>query len=381
MFGKPIELFEIFGFRVRIDPSWFIVALLVTWNFATLVFPTQLAGRGNATYWAMGIAGSLVYFLSVLLHELSHSLVARTFGLEMRGITLFIFGGVAEMPQEPTTPKSELLIAAAGPLASVILALVFGGIGLAGQTFGWPAPVTTVLVYLGILNFALAVFNLIPAFPLDGGRLLRSILWGWKNNLRWATRVSSTIGAGFGLLLVLLGGVEIFTGNFTSGLWMCLIGLFVRNAAAASYQQLLLRRALEGETVARFMHPDPVTVPRGISVEELVRDFIYRYHYKMFPVVDDAGRLLGCVTTRQVRELPREEWDRQTVGALAARCNPENTVGADTDAMEALSRMNRTGASRLMVVDGDRLLGILTLKDLLRFFALKMELEESRGAS
>ena len=377
MFGKPIELFEVLGFRVRIDPSWFIVALLVTWNFATLVFPAQLAGRTHATYWAMGIAGSLVYFLSVLLHEISHSLVARTFGLEMRGITLFIFGGIAEMPREPTTPKSEFVIAAAGPLASMVIALVCGGIGLAGQAFGWPAPVITVLFYLGILNGALAVFNLIPAFPLDGGRLLRSILWGWKKNLRWATRVSSTIGSGFGLLLIALGGVEIFTGNFTSGLWLCLIGLFVRNAAAASYQQLLLRRALEGETVARFMHPDPVTVPRGISVEELVKDFIYRYHYKMFPVVDDAGRLLGCVTTRQVRELPREEWDHQTVGSLAALCNPENTVGADTDAMEALSRMNRTGASRLMVVDGDRLLGILTLKDLLRFFALKMELEDA----
>jgi Zn-dependent protease/CBS domain-containing protein len=377
VFGKPIELFEIFGFKVKIDPSWFIVALLVTWNFATLVFPAQLAGRTHATYWTMGVAGALVYFLSVLLHELSHSLVARTYGLEMRGITLFIFGGVAEMPMEPTTPRSEFVIAAAGPVASVVIGLVCGGLGLAGRLSGWPEPAVTVLLYLGLLNGALALFNLVPAFPLDGGRLLRSILWGWKKNLRWATRVSSTIGSGFGLLLIALGGVEIFTGSFTSGLWMCLIGLFVRNAAASSYQQLLLRRALEGETVARFMHPDPVTVPRGISVEELVKDYIYRYHYKMFPVVDDAGRLLGCVTARQVRELPRDEWDRQTVGALAARCTPENAVGPDTDAMEALSRMSRTGASRLMVVEGDRLLGILTLKDLLRFFALKMELEET----
>jgi len=376
VFGKPIQLFEVFGFKVRIDPSWFIVALLVTSNFATLVFPAQLAGRSRAIYWAMGIAGALIYFLSVLLHELSHSLVARRYGLEMRGITLFIFGGVAEMPQEPTTPRSEFVIAAAGPAASVVIGLACLGLGLACESQGWAEP-ASVLTYLGILNGALALFNLIPAFPLDGGRLLRSILWGWKKNLRWATRISSTIGSGFGLLLIALGGVEIFTGSFTSGLWMCLIGLFVRNAAAASYQQLLLRRALEGETVARFMHPDPVTVPRGISVEELVKDYIYRYHYKLFPVVDDAGRLIGCVTARQVRELPRDEWDRQTVGALAARCNPENTVGTDTDAMEALSRMNRTGVSRLMVVDGDRLLGILTLKDLLRFFALKMELEET----
>jgi CBS-domain-containing membrane protein len=171
--------------------------------------------------------------------------------------------------------------------------------------------------------------------------------------------------------------LSLVSGSFASGLWLFLIGLFLRNAATASYQQLLLRRTLEGEPVSRFMHADPVTVPRAISVLELVQSYIYRYHFKMFPVVDDSGRLLGCVTSRRVRELPRDEWDRQTVGALAERCTPENTVRADTDAMEALSRMSRTGASRLMVVDEDRLLGILSLKDLLHFFSLKMELEDT----
>jgi len=380
VFGRAIKLFQIFGFTVRIDPSWFIVAVLVTWSFATVAFPTQLPGHPPATYWLMGTAGALLYFLSVVLHELSHSLVARTYGVEMRGITLFIFGGVAEMPGEIPTPQSEFVIAAAGPAASFVIALVSGGVGFIGRLNGWPAPVVTVFLYLAFLNAALAVFNLIPAFPLDGGRILRSILWGWKKNLRWATRISAGIGGGFGLLLVALGvlTVAFVPGGFTSGLWMFLLGLFVRNAAAMSYQQLLLRRALAGEPVSRFMHADPVTVPRAISVLDLVQDYIYRHHFKMFPVVDDSGRLLGCVTTRQVRQLPREEWDRQTVGALAERCGPENTVRADTDAMEALSRMSRSGASRLMVVEGDHLLGILSLKDLLRFFSLKMELEEVR---
>jgi Zn-dependent protease/CBS domain-containing protein len=379
LFGRPIHLFKVFGFSVRIDPSWFIVAVLVTWSFATAVFPGQVPGRSPITYWLMGIGGALGYFLSVVLHELSHSLVARTYGVEMRGITLFIFGGVAEMAGEVPTPQSELVIAAAGPAASFGIALAAGGLGLVGRIAGWPEPVTAVLFYLAFLNGALALFNLVPAFPLDGGRILRSILWGWKGSLRWATRVSASIGSGFGLLLIALGvlTVAFLPGGFVSGLWLFLLGIFVRNAAAASYQQLLLRRALEGEPVSRFMQPNPVTVPRGISVEELVQGYIYRHHFKMFPVVDDAGRLFGCVTTRQVRELPREEWDRQTVGSLALRCAPENTVAADTDALEALSRMSRTGASRLMVVDGDRLLGILSLKDLLRFFSLKVELEEA----
>jgi Zn-dependent protease len=377
VFGRAIELFRIFGFTVRIDPSWFIVAVLVTWSFATAAFPAQLPGHPPATYWLMGVAGALLYFLSVVLHELSHSLVARTYGVEMRGITLFIFGGVAEMPGEVPTPQSELMIAAAGPAASFVIGLAFGALGLLARFAGWPEPVAAVSLYLGFLNAALAVFNLIPAFPLDGGRILRSFLWGWKKSLRWATRIAAAIGGGFGFLLIALGVLTIVSGQFTSGLWLVLLGLFVRNAAAMSYQQLLLRRALAGEPVSRFMHADPVTVPRSISVRDLVDDYVYRHHFKMFPVVDDAGRLFGCVTTRQVRQLPREEWDRQTVGALAERCGPDNTVGADADALEALSRMSRSGVSRLMVVDGDRLLGILSLKDLLRFFTLKMELEEA----
>ncbi|MBW8874126.1 MAG: site-2 protease family protein [Acidobacteria bacterium] len=372
MFGKPIKLFKIFGFAIRIDPSWGIVAGLVTWQFATLALPAWAPGLSAATYWLVGVVAALGYFLSVVLHELSHSLVARRYGLEMRGITLFIFGGVAEMPGEPPTAQAELLVAAAGPAASFGIALACG-VGYAAATAaGLPAPVGAVCGLLGGLNAMLALFNLVPAFPLDGGRMLRAVLWGWSGNLRRATRIASTIGAGFGLLLVGLGLISTVRGSW-SGLWLVLVGFFVRNAAQASYQQLLLRRTLEGEPVSRFMQTDPVTVPRAISVLDLVQGYIYRYHFKMFPVVDDGGRLLGCVTTRQVRELPREEWDRQTVGALAERCGSENTVRADTDAMQALATMSRTGASRLMVVEGDR----LALKDLLRFFSLKMELEEA----
>lgn len=379
-FGRSIELFKVFGFPIRLDPSWFIVAVLLTWTFATNIFPPQVPGLSPPVYWGMGVAGAIGLFASVVLHELSHSLVARRFGLTIRGITLFIFGGVAEMTSEPPSPKAEFWIASAGPAASLAIAAGVLGVNLIGGLLGLPAAATAVLGYLAYANGMLALFNLIPAFPLDGGRILRSILWGWKGSLRFATRITSRIGGWFGLALIGLGVlVTVFVpGGFISGFWLFLIGLFVRNAAQMAYQQLLLRRAFQGEPVSRFMQADPVTVPRQISVAELVKDYIYRYHFKMFPVVDDAGRLVGCVTTRQVKELPHEEWDRQTAGALALRCGPENTVQADTDAMQALSAMSRTGVSRLMVVDGDRLLGILALKDLLRFFSLKIELEEAK---
>jgi Zn-dependent protease/CBS domain-containing protein len=374
MFGRRIELFKVFGFQISIDLSWFVIAALITFSLARQYFPVTHAGLPVATYWAMGVAGALGLFVSVVAHELSHALVARRYGLQMKGITLFIFGGVAEMTGEPANPKTEFLMAIAGPIASFGVAAVFLGLRLGLP--GLPVAVAAVLGTLSWWNFSLGLFNLVPAFPLDGGRVLRSVLWEWKGNLRWATRVTSRLGSGFGILLMVGGAVLVLNGNW-GGIWLVLVGMFVRNAAQMSYQQLLLRRALEGEPVARFMKADPVTVPRGISVAELVERYVYRYHFKLYPVLDDAGRLIGCVTTRQVRELPREEWDRTTVGALARGCQPENTVGPATDAMQALSAMNRNGVSRLMVVDGDRLLGVLTLKDLLRFFSLKMELEET----
>jgi Zn-dependent protease/CBS domain-containing protein len=378
MFGRSIRLFTIFGFTVRLDPSWFLVAVLWTWSLAGF-FPERYPGLARATYWWMGVAGTLGLFASVVIHELAHSLVARRYGIPMRGITLFIFGGVAEMSAESPHPKAEFWVAIAGPIMSFALAAAGLASAILGRNLGAPVPVSGVIGYLALINVSLAVFNLIPAFPLDGGRILRSILWHWKGSLRWATRICSRIGSAFGLLLIAFGVIQaVVLNNFGGGMWMFLLGLFLRNAAQMSYQQLLLRRAFEGEPVARFMQPNPITVPRHVSVDELVNDYVYRHHFKMYPVLDDAGRLLGCVTTRQVKELPKEEWSTTTVGALARQCSPENTVRPETDAMEALSAMSRSGASRLMVAEGEQLLGVLTLKDLLRFFSLKMELEQGK---
>jgi CBS domain-containing protein len=291
----------------------------------------------------------------------------------MRGITLFIFGGVAEMSNEPPGPKEEFLMAVAGPVASVVTAGVAYGALLAGRGLGWPETVTAVLGYLAVINLALVAFNVMPAFPLDGGRMLRAALWRWKGNLRWATRISSTIGGGFGAVLIGLGLLSLLVGNIVGGIWWILIGFFVRQAAQGSYRQLLMRRSLEGEPVRRFMKTDPVTVRRDLSIREVVEDYVYRHHYKMLPVVAH-GELVGCVTTRRIKETPRDEWERQSVGSIVEPCSEENSISPDADAMEALSRMHRSRASRLMVVEDGTLVGVLSLKDLLEFFSLKMEL-------
>jgi len=375
MFGKRIDLFTVLGFEVRIDMSWVIIAILVAWSLSAGHFPFRYAGLSVQTYWIMGIVGAIGLFMSIVIHEISHSLVARQFGIPVKGITLFILGGVAEMKEEPQSPKAEFMIAIAGPLASFALATVFYGISHLGGNAAWPEPVHGVIGYLAWINGILAVFNLVPAFPLDGGRILRSLLWSWKQNLRWATRISAGIGSGFGLLLIFLGILQFFSGNFIGGLWLFLIGMFVRRAADMSYQQVLVRRALEGEPVHRFMRTDPVTVPPSTTVETLVEDYIYRHHFKLFPVVEDGNRVHGCVTMKRVKEIPREAWGRKTAGEIAVDCSLDNTVDLKADAVEALSLMNRTGSSRLMVTDGNRLVGIISLKDLLKFLELKVELE------
>ncbi len=375
MFGKPITLFKLFGFSVRIDFSWFIIAALIAWSLADGVFPHYFKGLSTATYWWMGVVGALGLFLSIIVHELSHSLVARRNGLPMKGITLFIFGGVAEMSEEPPSAKAEFLMAIAGPLASVAIGVGMLALYHFAAPWGWPTTAMGVIAYLGWINLVLAAFNLVPAFPLDGGRVLRSFLWWAKGDIHWATRVASSIGSGFGIVLIGLGIWQFLTGSLVGGIWWVLIGLFLRSASHGSYQRLVTRDVLEGVPVRRFMRENPVTVSPSISVETLVEDYVYRHHFKMYPVVR-GDHLEGCVTTREVKEVSRDEWSGTSVQAVMRPCSDENTIDADAEALEALQRMSSTGNSRLIVREGERLVGVVALKDLMNFLALKLDLEK-----
>lgn len=374
MFGKSVPIIKLLGFEIKIDPSWIIVLFLMIWSLSLGVFPQYYQGLSSTTYWWMGIFGAIGLFVSIVIHELFHSLVARRFGLSIRGITLFMFGGVAEMTEEPANAKTEFYMALAGPVTSIALGMIFYSTYLILKRLGVSMGITGIFGYLGIINWALAGFNLIPAFPLDGGRILRSILWWRKKDLRWATRIASRMGEIFGFTLIFLGVFSIFRGSFVGGIWLFLIGMFLQNASQVSMQRLMISKALEGETVRRFMKPDPVTIPDTMTLKEAVEDYIYRYHYKMFPVVRNS-KLVGCLTTRDIKVIPKEKWSTQTAGEVSKSCSIDNTIHPDTDATQALSLMNRTGNSRLMVVENDQLIGVITLKDLLQFFSLKMELE------
>ena len=272
---RPIRLFTLFGFEVKLDLSWLMLALLISWSLGAGMFPVEYPDLPPRAYAWMGIAGAIGVFFSIVFHELSHSVVARYYGLPIRGITLFIFGGVAEMEEEPPGPKSEFLMAIAGPIASFLMAFVFGGIEAIGLSSGWPLPIIGVCSALAYINLVVAIFNLIPAFPLDGG-----------------TRISSQAGRGFGFMLIVLGVIAFLQGNVIGGMWWFVIGIFLRGAATASYQRLMLHELLHHQPVTRFMRADPVTVPPSITIRQFVEDYLYRYHFKMFPVVAD-GALLG----------------------------------------------------------------------------------------
>jgi len=376
MFGKKIKILTLFGMPVQIDLSWLLLLVLVVWSLSAGVFRRdQYSDLSTATRIIMGIAGAMGLFVSIIVHEFAHSLVARRHSLPMGGITLFLFGGVAEMRDEAPSARAEFMMAIAGPLTSLVIGVVCLAIRYGIGEKVLTRPVAGVIEWTGDINFILVAFNLIPAFPLDGGRVLRSILWKWKGSIRWATRVASRIGSGFGLALIILGFLNLLGENIIGGMWLILIGFFVRSAAQGSYQQLLIRKALEGEDLSRFMTAEPVTVPPEITVNDFVEDFVYRYHFKMFPVVED-GRLRGCISTREVKDLPRDQWGQRMIGDILQPCSSENTIDVHEDPMKALSRMNRTGSSRLMIVENGSLVGVLSLKDLIKFISLKIDLEE-----
>lgn len=372
--NKSREVFRAFGFPVSVHPSWLLVLLLLTWSLATGWFPLRQPDEARGTYWIMGVSGALALFACIILHELAHALVARRRGMPIGGITLFLFGGVAQLGQEPPTPATEFQVAIAGPVASALIGLVAWALGQVGQASGFPDTVVGVFDYVAIVNLVLIGFNAVPAFPLDGGRVLRSGLWRLRGDLRWATRVSAWIGSAFGAVVVLLGILSLVAGNVLGGAWFVLIGMFVRGAARGAYQQLLIRQMLEGEPVGRIADLRVSPVSPSLSVQELVEGYLYRPRADIHPVAQN-GRLLGVIATNQIRSVPRERWNEVTVRDLMTAPSQENTISKDADAMSALEKMTRWGRRRLIVLDRGVVVGILSLDDLLELARIKLEIE------
>ena len=361
-----LRLGSIGGFPLRIDLSWVILFFLVLWSFTTAVFPAAVPGLARSHYLGMGLAASLLFFGSLVAHEVAHAVVARRSGVPVEGISLFLLGGMARTRKEAATPGDELRIAIAGPLASLALAAVLAAFWGAAAATGSGGPVTGVLRYVAFLNLALALFNLLPGFPLDGGRVFRAIVWAATGDVTRATRTASTTGRLIGYALVLLGLVAAFTGNVVGGLWMVFIGWYLRQAALSGLEQHVLRSLLARVLAADAMTPAPVTVTPELSLRSLLDDYLLGRGYASLPVLEQ-GRAIGIVTLPQLRAVPDGQWPARTVREVMLPLTPSLSVAPDTTLLEAIERLGGSPVRRILVERDGVLVGIIAPTDITRW--------------
>ena len=371
---KSFKLMTIFNIPVEINFTWFIILGLVVFTLARGYFPLTNPELSAGAHWLMAAIAALLLFASLLAHELSHSIVARRDRLPIRGITLFVFGGVAHMEKEPASPGVEFRMAIAGPLMSFFLAGLFFILTRLFYSLRLPTPVLSITNYLFILNLIVGIFNLIPGFPLDGGRILRATLWSYYKDLKKATAIASGFGKGFAFFLIAIGFLNLFTGSIISGIWLIFIGLFLQEAAEMSYRQVVMKKILGGVKVKDLMTRSVITVPADITLDRLVDDYFFRTRHATFPVLEDDN-ILGLVILHDIKEVPREKWPQRTAKDIALPLSHQLVIDQNADVMTALGRMANNGLGRLLVIENSKLLGILSQRDVMRLFEFKSEIE------
>lgn len=374
MFRHSVKLFTLFGFEIKIDASWLLIAALIVWSLSSGYFPQVMPGLGQGAYLTLSVVAMLGLFASLILHELAHSLVARRHGLGIGGITLFLFGGVAELVDEPKSAGSEFWIAIAGPIMSFVLAALFG---LAALVAGGAGVAGILLGYLASINLVLAVFNLIPAFPLDGGRVLRAWLWQRSGDMLEATRKASGAGTVLAIGLMALGLFSALSGGGIGGAWLVLIGFFVLNASRGAYQRLLVQDSLKGRRVAELMTPDPWTAHPDMTLADLA-DRVMMAHAVSFAPVVAGDAVVGYVDAHLMRTIPREDWASKTVSDVMAAVDETCLVAPRMTAEDALNRLAQGPHRKLIVVEGRQLRGVLSLRDLMGHIAVVQALGGGR---
>ena len=355
------ELGRIAGIRIRINWSWAVVFALIVWSLAAAVFPEQNPGYSDGVYLVIAVIAAVLFFTSLVLHELGHARQALREGMEIEGITLWLFGGVAEFKGRFPSAGAEFRVAIAGPLVSLVLGVAFSLLALAG----FPSAVDGVVAWLGYINLTLLLFNLIPALPLDGGRVLRSALWYFRGDLAWATRVAADIGQGFGYLFIGLGIAMLILYGAFSGAWLAFLGWFLLQAARAEARYIATEEALEGLRVRDLMVRDPVTVDPDLTIGQFMDEVAWSRRFTTYPVVDD-GRPVGLIAFRSVSAVPRQEWDTRRVRESMIPLDEVPQLTEDERAVDALADLSSPTSNRGLVVEGDRLAGLLSITDLAR---------------
>jgi Zn-dependent protease/CBS domain-containing protein len=370
MSRQQIALGRILGIPIGLDYSWFLIFALITWALAANYYPVEFPDWAPALCWTMGAVTAAMLFVSVLLHELGHSVVAMRFRIPVRSITLFIFGGVAQIDAEPPGAFAEFLVAAAGPLVSFSLAALFD---LLKNLVPGGGPAFGLFEYLAFINAALAIFNLIPGFPLDGGRVFRAIVWAVTGNMRRATWLAAMVGRAFAFLFIFYGVWQIFSGRLADGIWIAFIGWFLDNAAAAQIQQQALQGRLEGHTVAQVLEPHVPSVDGTRTLQQLVDDHVVSSGERAF-LVTDAHGAVGFLTLHRIMEIPRPSWPATTAADAMVPFDRVRSVRPDLEVWKALQEMDRAGVSQLPVVADGRVIGLVSRQDVVSFLRTLREL-------
>jgi Zn-dependent protease/CBS domain-containing protein len=370
---SEIDLFKVAGVQIAIDFSWLIIFVLVLWSLSAGYFPDLHPGYSRADYWMVGAVATLLFFGSIVIHELSHAIVANRLGQPVERISLFIFGGMAHLGHEPTNARDELKIAAVGPLTSFVLGAFFLAVprvfGFAGSFPMW----ASVFDYLGFINFALGIFNLLPGFPLDGGRILRAAFWARSGDFRQATARAAEWGKGIAYGLIFLGAVQIFSGALVGGIWLIFIALFLKGAASASYQSIVIEQVLGSERVSDLMVRDPVTIDASMTVADAINQHFMHHGYGGYPVLDD-GRVAGLVGLGQVRECPAADRPHKRIREIMRSLDATIVIAPDAPVSNALRQMAEADSGRLLVMEGDRLVGLLSRSGVAHFIMLRSQL-------
>ena len=368
MLRSGIPIGRLFGVSLRLHYSWFIIFALVTWALTASYFPSVFPDWNMGSRIAAGIITSLLFFGSVLVHELAHSVVSQRQGIPVKSITLFVFGGVSEISEEPKQPKDEFRMAVVGPLTSLIIGGIMWGIFFGVHNIDSFAAqmVAAITLWLGYINLALGVFNLIPGFPLDGGRVFRSIWWWRSSNLKSATRVASTVGRFIGLLFIFGGVYLLFTTYWLNGIWIALIGWFLHNAASSSYQQLLLQEMLKGHTASEIMSRDCVLINPETTLDKLVNENILTSGRRCFPVVA-GSKIMGLMTLHNVRIVPRDRWTTETVKEAMTPFDKLKWVGPDEELSSLMRLLTQNDINQVPVVQDNQVVGMITRENLLNF--------------
>jgi Zn-dependent protease len=365
-----IPLGRILGIPIGLDYSWFLIFVLITWMLAVSYFPSEFRDWPPLLYWVTGAVTAIMLFVSVLLHELGHSVIALRYKIPVRRITLFIFGGVAQIGAEPTSAISEFFIAVAGPIVSLALAVAFSAVkpAVAGIE-----PLWGLAKYLAYINFALVLFNLIPGFPLDGGRVFRAIVWSITKDFRRSTLTAASVGRFFGFLFIFLGVWQVFGGNLGGGLWIAFIGWFLDGAAASQIQQLALQSALGGHKVSQAMNTECASVPDGLTLQQLVDDHVLAGGRRCF-LVNHNGNTVGLMTLHRIKEISRSEWANTTASQVMIPLDEIKHISPDAELWTALQLMDRDGVNQLPVMTEAKAIGMLGRDDVITFFRTIKEL-------